>query len=229
MRKTLTTVTLLLAGTLIAWLRAFDPFVCMVQAQTRSDPAVSIDNIDAVVAAEMKRQKIPGAALAVIHNGKPMLVKGYGEANVEHHVPVTPDTAFQSGSVGKQFTAAAIMTLVDHGKLSLDDSITKFWPEALLWWGPITIRHLLTHTSGIGNFEPFVGLDYRKDYTDDEFAKLALVPKPEFSPGSRWSYSNPGYVLLGCLIGKLTGEHYGKPLRNARIRSARYEAQAHYQ
>ena len=118
--------------------------------------------------------------MAIIRKGEPALVKGYGEANVEHHVPVTADTIFQSGSVGKQFTAAAIMTLVDEGKLSLDDSLTKFWPEAPAWWHAVTIRHLLTHTSGIGNFEPFVGIDYRKDYTDDEFAKLALALKPEF-------------------------------------------------
>ena len=212
-RTLLTAAFLVLAGTLISWLGASDQLVSEVQAQQRSDPVVPIDKIDAVVAAEMKRQKIPGVALAIIRKGEPALVKGYGEANVEHHVPVTADTIFQSGSVGKQFTAVAIMTLVDEGKLSLDDSLTKFWPEAAAWWHAVTIRHLLTHTSGIGNFEPFVGIDYRKDYTDDEFAKLALALKPEFAPGSRWSYSNPGYVLLGCIIGKVTGQHYGELLR----------------
>ena len=141
------------------------------------------------------------------------LVKGYGEANVEHHIPVTADTIFQSGSVGKQFTAAAIMTLVDDGKLSLDDSIAKFWPDVGKWWHPVTIHHLLTHTSGMPNFEPGGTIDLRKDYTESEFAKLAFSLKPDFAPGSRWNYSNPGYVLLGCIIGKVTGRHYGEQLR----------------
>jgi CubicO group peptidase (beta-lactamase class C family) len=162
----------------------------------------------------MKAQKVPGVALAIIRRGEVALVKGYGEANVEHHVPVTADTIFQTGSVGKQFTAAAIMTLVDEGRISLDDSVTKYWPEVGKWWHPVTVGHLLTHTSGMGNFEPGTQLDLRKDYTDDDFARLAFALKPEFAPGSRWSYSNPGYVLLGCLIGKVTGRPYGELLRD---------------
>src|SRR4029079_11332307 len=211
---TLTVAVLIALETQTGALKAADQTLREVQDQKQSDAAIPIDKIDSAVAAVMKRQKIPGVALAVISKEKPALIKGYGEANVEHHVPVTPDTIFQSGSVGKQFAAAAIMTLVDDGKLSLDDSIAKFWPEAPAWWRPVTVRQLLTHTSGMGNFEPSVGIDYRKDYTDDEFAKLALGLKPEFAPGSRWSYSNPGYVLLGCIIGKVTGQHYGELLRD---------------
>ncbi len=201
-RTLLTAAFLVLAGTLISWLGASDQLVSEVHAQQRSDPAVPIDKIDAVVAAEMKRQKIPGVALAIIRKGEPALVKGYGEANVEHHVPVTADTIFQSGSVGKQFTAAAIMTLVDEGKLSLDDSLTKFWPEAPAWWHAVTIRHLLTHTSGIGNFEPFVGIDYRKDYTDDEFAKLALALKPEFAPAAVGATATPAMCCSAASLAR---------------------------
>lgn len=176
-------------------------------------PTISMERVDAAVAAEMKRQRVPGAAVAVVRRGEVALAKGYGEANVELHDPVTPDTVFQTGSVGKQFTAAAVMVLVDEGKLSLDDPVTKFWPDAGPWWRPVTVRHLLTHTSGMPNFEPGVTIDLRKDYTDEEFARMALALKPDFAPGSRWGYSNPGYVLLGCLVGEVTGRHYGELLR----------------
>ena len=144
MRTTITLTVAVLIGleTQTGWLKAADQPLREVQDQKQSDAAIPIDKIDSAVAAEMKRQKIPGVALAVIYKGKPALIKGYGEANVEHHVPVTPDTIFQSGSVGKQFAAAAIMTLVDDGKLSLDDSIAKFWPEAPAWWRPATVRQL---------------------------------------------------------------------------------------
>ena len=202
MRTRTTLTSLLLAGTLIGRLSASDEIARDVQAVQLSEPRVQIDKIDTVVAAEMRRQKIPGVALAIIRKGEPALVKGYGEANVEHHVPVTADTIFQSGSVGKQFTAAAIMTLVDEGKLSLDDSLTKFWPEAPAWWHAVTIRHLLTHTSGIGNFEPFVGIDYRKDYTDDEFAKLALALKPEFAPAAVGATATPAMCCSAASLAR---------------------------
>ena len=114
-------------------------------------PAVAQDHtlsrIDSVVNAEMARQKIPGLAVTVVRNGDAMLVKGYGEANVEHHVPVKPAMVFQSGSVGKQFTSAAVMLLVQDGKIALTDSITKYFPNAPASWKGITVRHLLTHTS----------------------------------------------------------------------------------
>jgi CubicO group peptidase (beta-lactamase class C family) len=105
--------------------------------------------IDSVVKAEMARQKIPGVAVAVVKGGEVVLAKGYGEANVEHHVPVSPETVFESGSVGKQFTSAAVMLLVQDGKIALTDPITKYFPNAPASWTGITVRHLLTHTSGI--------------------------------------------------------------------------------
>ena len=167
--------------------------------------------IDSVVRAEMARQKIPGVGALVIKGGEVMLVKGYGEANVEHHVPVTPETVFQSGSVGKQFTSAAVMLLVQDGKLALTDSITKFFPKAPASWKGITVRHLLTHTSGIPDYTGDV-VDYRRDYTEDELAQIASKLTPEFPPGSRWNYSNTGYLLLGIIIHKVSGQFYGDVL-----------------
>ena len=169
--------------------------------------------IDSVVKAEMGRQRIPGVAVAVVRGGEVMLAKGYGEANVEHHVPVTPETVFQSGSVGKQFTSTAVMLLVQDGKLALTDSITKFFPGAPASWKGITVRHLLTHTSGIPDYTTDA-MDYRRDYTEDDIAQMAFKLTPEFPPGSRWNYSNTGYVLLGFIIHKVSGQFYGDVLRD---------------
>ena len=169
--------------------------------------------IDSVVKAEIRRQKIPGVAVAVVKGGEVMLAKGYGEANLEHHVPVTPETVFESGSVGKQFTSTAVMLLVQDGKLALTDSITKFFPGAPASWKGITVRHLLTHTSGIPDYTTDA-MDYRRDYTEDDLARMAFKLTPEFPPGSRWNYSNTGYVLLGILVHKVSGQFYGDVLRD---------------
>ena len=106
------------------------------------------------------------------------------------------ETIFQSGSLGKQFTAVAVMLQVEDGKLALEDPLTRFYPDAPAAWGRITIRHLLTHTSGIADYGR-ANVDYRKDYSDDEFARVAFGLRLEFPPGSRFSYSNTGYALLG--------------------------------
>ena len=111
-------------------------------------PAYS-DEVDDFVRATMEEQNIPGIAIAVVRDGKPARVQGYGLANIELEVPVTPDTIFQSGSVGKQFTAAGILLLAEEGKLKLDDPLALHFPSAPATWHRITIRHLLTHTSGI--------------------------------------------------------------------------------
>jgi len=170
--------------------------------------SVDLGPVDDFVRAEMQRQKVPGVAVAVVRGGEVIAAQGYGLANVEHQVAVTPETIFQSGSVGKQFTATAVMLLVEEGKLALSDPITKFLPKAPAAWRGITVRHLLTHTSGIPDYGAET-VDYRKDYTEEELATLAFGLKLEFPPGSRWSYSNTGYVLLGIVVGKASGRFYG--------------------
>jgi CubicO group peptidase (beta-lactamase class C family) len=175
-------------------------------------PAARADEVDDFVLAKMKEQRIPGLALAVVKDGKVVKEKGYGLANVEHGVPVKPETVFQSGSVGKMFTAAAVLLLAEDGKLSLDDPITKFFPDGPEGWKEVTVRHLLTHTAGIKNYGP-LDLDYRKDYTEDELLKKIAGLKPDFPPGEKWRYSNTGYVLLGILIRKASGEFYGDVLK----------------
>jgi CubicO group peptidase (beta-lactamase class C family) len=163
--------------------------------------------VDEHVRSEIQKQRIPGVALAVIKNGQIILAKGYGFANVEHQVPVKPETIFQSGSVGKQFTAMAVMMLVEEGKISLEDKITKYFADAPAAWQNITVRQLLTHTAGTTDYPN--DFDFRRDYTEADLYKRAQVIPLAFQPGEKWSYSNLGYVMLGILIHKVSGKFYG--------------------
>ncbi|MBK7600959.1 MAG: beta-lactamase family protein [Acidobacteria bacterium] len=163
--------------------------------------------VDEYLKAEMQNQRIPGLAVAIIKDGQVVYAKGHGMANVEHKVEVKPETIFQSGSVGKQFTAAAVMLLVEDGKIGLDDRIAKYFTDSPEHWKNITVRHLLTHTAGTTDYPP--DFDFRRDYTEDELLKKAADIPLAFQPGERWSYSNMGYVMLGILIGKVTGKFYG--------------------
>jgi len=167
--------------------------------------------IDAFVQAEMDRQHIPGVAVGVIKSGSVLEARGFGYANVEWQVPAGPDTIFQSGSLGKQFTSAGVMLQVEDGTLALADPISKFFPDAPASWQAITVRHLLTHTSGIPDYTDGT-FDYRKDYTEDQLVHFAYGLTLEFPAGSRWNYSNTGYLLLGAIVRKVSGRFYGDVL-----------------
>jgi CubicO group peptidase (beta-lactamase class C family) len=181
-------------------------------ASCASTQAPAHDAADGVIAREMQAQRVPGAAVAVVQRGQALKARGFGLSNLEHSIPVTRSTLFQSGSLGKQFTAVAVMLQVEDGRLTLDDSIARYFPEAPPTWKAITVRHLLTHTSGIPDYDERT-LDYRKDYTEDELARIAFGLPLEFPAGSRWNYSNTGYVLLGIVVGKTSGRFYGDELR----------------
>jgi len=148
------------------------------------------DEVDNFVRTTLAKQNIPGIAIAIVRDGKPARAQGYGLANLELEVPVTPETIFQSGSVGKQFTAAGILLLAEEGKLKLDDPLALHFPTAPATWHRITIRHLLTHTSGIMDSDDDA-YDARRDYTEEEFLKIASKFPLEFAPGSQWSYATP--------------------------------------
>jgi len=165
------------------------------------------DKIDDYVKAQMQTQKIPGLSIAVVRNGEVVKAKGYGLANVELSVPASADTVYQSGSTGKQFTATAVMMLVEEGKLALGDKINKYFPDSPESWNNITIRHLLTHTSGATDYPK--DFDFRRDYTEAELLKKAQSIPLAFAPGEKWSYSNLGYVTLGILVSKVSGKFYG--------------------
>jgi len=175
--------------------------------------AAQSDPIDAIVTADMQAQRVPGMAVAVIRKGEIVKAQGYGLANIEHNVPVTPQTIFQSGSIGKQFTATVVMLQVEDGKLSLTDPISKFFPNAPDSWRGITVRHLLTHTSGIPDYNDGM-LDYRKDYSEDELVTFAATLALDFTPGAEWKYSNTAYQLLGIIVRRVSGSFYGDVLRD---------------
>ena len=165
-------------------------------------PATS-DPADDFVRAEMDKQHIPGLALLVARDGKTLKAQGYGLANVELSVPVKPETVFQSGSMGKQFTATAVMMLVEQGRINLDDPITKYLKEGPPTWNGVTVRELLSHTGGFTDYPK--DFDFRKDYTEDQLLKIVGGIPLAFVPGTKWSYSNLGYLTLGVLIHRVTG------------------------
>lgn len=204
--------------------------LCVLLLLAPASP-VAADTIDEAVRAAMARQHIPGLSLAVCRRGRAVRAAGYGMANLEHDVPARPETVYQSGSVGKMFTAAGILLLAEAGKLSLDDPLSGHFRAAPRAWRKITVRHLLHHTSGL---EDYTGadLDLRRDYTEDEMLALAYRLPREFSPGTQWSYSNTGYMILGILIGKVAGQHWSEFLtqrvfRPLEMASTRVISEAH--
>jgi CubicO group peptidase (beta-lactamase class C family) len=188
-------------------------FVCLLF--TCATLALSQSSLDSAVAeyvkAEMERQHIPGLALLVTRDGKVVRSEGFGLANVELQVPVKPETIFQSGSVGKQFTATAVMMLVEAGKIGLNDPLTKYFPEAPPSWKNVTVRELLSHTGGFGDYPK--DFNFRKDWTEPQLLKLVESIPLAYPPGTKWEYSNLGYLTLGILIHRVSGEFYGDFLR----------------
>jgi CubicO group peptidase (beta-lactamase class C family) len=162
--------------------------------------------IDAFVTQQMKKEHTPGVALGVFRRGRFIYAKGYGFANLEQRTGIYRDTLFQSGSLGKQFTATAVMILAEQGKLSLDHSLATYLELPKSWRG-ITIRQLLTHTAGTGDYQET--FDYRKDYSEADLLQHIIKSPLQFTRGEQWYYSNFGYVLLGILVRHVTGMFYG--------------------
>jgi CubicO group peptidase (beta-lactamase class C family) len=171
------------------------------------------------VKAEMEREDIPGLAIGVYSRGQILLTQGYGLANVELNVAAKPETIFQSGSVGKQFVSAAIMMLVEEGKIGLDDSIVKYFPNAPKSWEAIRVKNLLSHTSGLAEYAsderigPKGPFYLRLDFTEDELVEKVESLPIEFRPGDEWDYRNTNYLLLGVMIHKVTGSFYADYLQ----------------
>lgn len=160
--------------------------------------------------APWNRPDSPGCAVGVIKDGRFIYKRGYGMANLEHHIPISPTTVFRIGSTSKQFTAATVVLLAQRGKLSLDDDIRKYLPEMPDYGTPITIRHLIHHTSGIRDYLTLMDLaGMRPDdfYTDEEVLDLlARQRELNFKPGDEFLYSNSGYFLLSLIVKRATGK-----------------------
>jgi CubicO group peptidase (beta-lactamase class C family) len=176
-----------------------------LSAQDRAGAEANVDRIFAEWTTST-----PGCAVGISNDGRPTLAKAYGMADLEHDVKNTPDTIFEAGSVSKQFTAAAVMLLAREGKLSLDDSVRKYVPELPEHNAPITIRHMLTHTSGlrdwgsvaaIGGWPRTTRVHTHAHVLDILTRQTAL----NFAPGTRWSYSNSGYNLAAIIVSRVSG------------------------
>ena len=154
----------------------------------------------------------PGAAVIVTRKGRTIFRKGYGLANLELKVPIRPDMAFRIGSVTKQFTAVAVLMLVQEGKLALNADVTTYLPDYPTHGEKITIEHLLTHTSGIKSYtdmKEWLPL-WRKDMSLEELVAIFKDQPMEFRPGERWAYNNSAFVLLGAVIEKVSGQSYAQ-------------------
>ena len=187
-------------------------------------------SVDTLVRAFIARQKIPGAAIAVMHGGRMVVSGGYGTANLELNAPVTRESVFEIGSISKLLTAAATMRLVELGKIALGDPITRYVPELPASWSSVTIGHLLTHTGGIPDWESRTSFSYRGEYSAADFVKL-IAPLPlDFAPGDRFAYTNSGAPLLGIAISSVSGMPFERFVMEqlfvpARLQATRFKHQ----
>lgn len=182
-------------------------------AQTAPAPEWAAQ-VDEYLSGLVRQNRFSGAVL-VARDGRVLLSKGYGYANLELEVPNTPQTRFRLGSITKQFTAAAVLLLQEQGKLGVQDPVCKYVENCPAAWQPVTVHHLLTHTSGIPSFTGFP--DYQKTMAlpatlPETIARFRDKPL-EFKPGERFNYSNSGYVLLGHVVEKASGKSYGEYMR----------------
>lgn len=168
------------------------------------------DEVDDYVKDQMQRQHVVGLSLAVIKDGKLIKARGYGLANVEQNVPATKDTVYNIASIGKQFTATAVMMLAEDNKIRLDDRITNYLSDLPPAWSEITIRQLLTHTSGIKNYTslPDFGKISKSPVTTSQLVSLLAGYPLDFRPGEKWSYCNTDYHLLAEIVTKVSGRPY---------------------
>lgn len=185
--------------------------ILFAPSDTKSVPAPNPARMEQVIQSFVVDKQFMGSVL-VARGSDILLSKGYGFANLEWNIPNSPSTKFRLGSITKQFTAAGVLLLEERGKLSIDDPVKKYMPDAPAAWDKITIFNLLTHTSGIPNFTSFPDYAKLEGYSATPAELVARFrDKPlDFQPGEKWSYSNSGYVLLGYLIEKISGESYAQ-------------------
>ncbi|MEO7368465.1 MAG: serine hydrolase domain-containing protein [Gemmatimonadaceae bacterium] len=172
-------------------------------------------SVDGYVRRFTRTYNIPGAAVSIVRNGNVVKAAGYGTANLELNVPVGAHSVFEIGSITKQFTAEAIMMLIELGKLGLDDPVSRYIPDLPSAWDGIHIRHLLTHTSGLYDWESDTATAFSltREYTASEFITLVGSQPLAFNPGSRFAYTNSAYPLLGLVIERVSGIPYERFIR----------------
>ncbi|HEX4947051.1 MAG TPA: serine hydrolase domain-containing protein [Blastocatellia bacterium] len=169
------------------------------------------DKVDDYVKAEMQKQRIPGLSLAVVKDGKIIKAQGYGLANVEHNIPAKPETVYKIASISKQFLAAGILLLAQDGKLRVDDKVSQYLDGTPDTWKNITIRHFLTHTSGVVREAP--GFNPFKVQDDFDVIKTAFPAPLQFTTGEKYQYCNVGYFSLAEIIRRVSGKGWDEFLQ----------------
>ena len=184
------------------------------------DRGALLERIDGLVSDSMEATQTPGISVAVQYRGEMILARGYGLADVENRVPATEHTVYRIGSVTKQFTAAAVMKLVEDGKVALDDPMTKYFPDYPVGPFHITVGQLLDHTSGIKGYTEMPGFweKGRLDLSHEQMIELFSTVPYEFEPGDRYQYNNSGYYLAGLLVEKASGKSYAEYLEETFFR-----------
>ena len=187
----------------------------LVFAQIVAPDNDALTELDSVINDYLEEANIPGALVAVATRGEIIHLKTYGMANVELAVPVSENTVFEIGSISKQFVAAAVMLLVEEGKLGLDDAIHRYLPDLPGEWLGVTVRQLLTHTSGIPDYEEIRSYDvYRFRLTPEEVIRIAHGRPMDFAPGTGSYYSNTGYYLASMIVERIEGQPLGQVLKS---------------
>jgi D-alanyl-D-alanine carboxypeptidase len=189
--------------------------VVNASAQIIQPSVDALAELDRRVQAHLDANNIPGGLVAVASRGRIIHLKTYGMANVELSVPVTDSTVFEIGSISKQFASAAAMQLVQEDMLRLDDPIHQYLPDLPSEWLGVTVRQLLTHTSGIPDYEEIRTYDaYGFRLTPAEVIRIAHSRPMDFSPGTGWYYSNTGYFLLSMIVERIEGRSLGEVLQS---------------
>ena len=194
------------------WCTSFAIFVFFAIFAVGRDLDAADPGVDQIFS-KWNMSSTPGCAVGAALDGKTVISNGYGMADLEHAIKITPDTIFEAGSVSKQFTAAAALLLQRDGKLSIDDPVRKYIPELPDYGTPLTIRHMLTHTSGLrdwGSLEGIAGWPRTtRAYTHANVLEIVSHQKAlNFTPGTRWSYSNTGFNLAAIIVSRVSGKPF---------------------
>jgi CubicO group peptidase (beta-lactamase class C family) len=187
---------------------------CCAIAQGQTPPTELSDRVDAL-ANKMLSRPVAGISVAIARDGQVVFARGYGMANLEHSVPVTPETVFHIDSISKNVLSAVVLQLVDEGKLRLDDDVTKYVPEAPTQGHHVTVGQLLNHTSGIYSFTslPDAANNERLELTNEQVLGLIKDKPFDFEPGTRWRYDNSAFYLAGMVVERVTKQEYGAYVR----------------
>src|SRR6476620_1710301 len=172
------------------------------------------NRVDAI-AKQLLSRPVAGISVAIARDGQVVFARGYGMANLEHSVPVTPETVFHIAGISKNILAAVVLQLVDEGKLRLDDDVTKYVPEAPTLGKHVTVRQLLDHTSGIYSFTslPDAANNERLELTHEHVLGLIKNKPLEFEPGTRWRYNDSSFYIAGMVVERVTKQEYGAYVR----------------